>query len=94
MRKRNVILITAALTMLPALHAGQAEARGLQLAQLNADVPTGRDRSPRVIIEEPRPPAMAIETEGRGDRHDCRSVTITERKNGVPVTRTDQLCER
>jgi type II secretory pathway component PulJ len=80
--------------MLPFFHARQAEARGLQLAQLNADLPTSTERSPRVIIEEPRPPSLAIETEGRGDRHDCRSVTITERKNGVPVIRTEQLCER
>ncbi len=93
MQKQIVVLIAAALT-LPAAYAGDAGARGLRLAQLNPNVPAGTERSLGVIVEEPRPPAMAIETEGRGERHDCRSVTIMERKNGVPVTRTEQLCDR
>jgi hypothetical protein len=92
MQKQIVMVIAAGLT-LPAL-AAPAGAGSVRLAQLNSNVPTATQRSPGVIIEEPRPPAMAIETEGRGERHDCRSVTITERKNGIPVTRTEQLCDR
>jgi hypothetical protein len=64
------------------------------MAQLDADVRMGTPRTPGLLIEEPRPPNVAIETEGRGQRPDCRPVTITERHNGIPVTRIEQQCDR
>jgi len=80
----TTIAAGAALLMLPSA----------AMAQLDADAHMGTPHSPRVIIEEPRPPAMAIETEGRGGRHDCRPVTVTERQNGIPITHTKQQCDR
>jgi hypothetical protein len=64
-----------------------------RLAQVGADVRGGAPpRGPGVVIEEPRPPAVAIETEGRGGR-DCRFVTIDEWRDGVKVTRTERRCD-
>jgi hypothetical protein len=94
METRMVVLITTALTVWAPVGAGPAAAGGIRLAQLSGETPIGAERSPRVIIEEPRPSTMAIETEGRGERHDCRAVTTTERQNGLPVRRTEQLCGR
>src|SRR5207237_12402 len=75
MQTRIVVLITTVLTLWTPVCAAPAAAGGIRLAQLSGDTPIGTERSPRVIIEEPRPPSMAIETEGRGERHDCRAVT-------------------
>jgi hypothetical protein len=86
---RMSILVTAIVAAIGAfapLHAG--------MAQVDLDGRKGPPRSPGLIIEEPRPPAVAVETEGRGERRECRSVTLTERQNGVPVTRTEQQCDR
>jgi hypothetical protein len=94
MQTRIIVLITAAVTMWTPVCAGPAAAGGIRFARLSGETPIGAVRSPRVIIEEPRPSTMAIETEGRGERHDCRAVTTTERQNGLPVTRTEQLCGR
>jgi hypothetical protein len=82
--------------ILAAIAAGAAllTLPAVAVAQLDTDAHTSTPHSPRVIVEEPRPPAMAIETEGRGERHDCRSVTVTERRNGIPVTHTEQRCDR
>jgi hypothetical protein len=74
--------------------AGIAEASTIQLAQVDVDARMGPSRSPDVVIEEPRPPRAAIETEGRGERQNCHSVTITEWQDGVKVTRTEQQCDR
>src|SRR5689334_22021373 len=69
------ILISSAL--LPGVGAG---ARAFQLAQADPGGRIGPTPSPRVLIEEPRPPRAAIETEGRGERRNCRplSTTVTE----------------
>ena len=71
-----------------------AEANAIQLAQIDIDVRIGPPRSPDVLVEEPRPPSVVIETEGRGERRNCRSVTVTEWQDGVKVTRTEQQCDR
>jgi hypothetical protein len=64
-----------------------------RLAQVDLDVRRGvPPRGPGVVIEEPRPPAVAIETEGRGGR-DCRSVTVNEWRDGVRVMRTERRCD-
>ena len=94
MQTRMVVLITTALTVWALVCAGPAAAGGIRLAQLSGETPIGAERSPRVIIEEPRPSTMAIETEGRGERHGCRAVTTTEQQNGLPITRTEQQCGR
>jgi hypothetical protein len=65
----------------------------MRLAQMDADVRRGAPpRGPGVVVEEPRPPAVAIETEGRGGR-DCRFVTVDEWRDGVKVTRAERRCD-
>jgi hypothetical protein len=81
-----------ALTMWLPTQTGSAEV--MRLAQADVDARMGPSRSPKVVIEEPRPPSAAIETEGRGPAENCRPVTVTERQDGVLVTRTERRCER
>ena len=68
-------------------------ANNIQLAQADFGARMGPPRSPGVVIEEPRPPRAAIETEGRGEPQKCRSVNITEWRDGVQITRTEQECD-
>jgi hypothetical protein len=87
-----VLSLALALTVwLPAPRGG---AEALRLAQADVDTRMGPSRSPKVVIEEPRPPAAAIETEGRGPVESCRPVTVTERQDGVLITRTERRCDR
>jgi hypothetical protein len=53
----------------------------------------GPPRSPDVVIEEPRPPHTVIETEGRGEPQKCRSVDITQWRDGIQVTRSEHECD-
>jgi hypothetical protein len=53
----------------------------------------GPARAPDVVIEEPRPPGVAIETEGRGEPRDCHPDTVTEGNDGSRETRTRQQCD-
>jgi hypothetical protein len=94
MRASVLALTAAAMLSAVCLRAGSAEADTIQLAQIDLGVWMGPSRSPDVVIEEPRPPSAAIETEGRGERRNCHSVTITEWQDGVKVTRTEQHCDR
>jgi hypothetical protein len=71
---------------------GRAEVT--RLAQADVGARMGPSRSPKVVIEEPRPPSVVIETEGRGEARNCRPVTVTERQDGVLVTRTERRCGR
>jgi len=53
----------------------------------------GGPRGPGVVVEEPRRrPGVVIETEGRRNR-DCRSVSVSEWRNGLQVTRTERRCD-
>jgi hypothetical protein len=72
----------------------QGRAEAVQLAQADVDARMGPSRSPKVVIEEPRPPSVVIETEGRGEARNCRPVTVTERQDGVLATRTERRCGR
>lgn len=92
MKAITLALITAA-GLAVSLLAQTAHADPMRLAQVDVDVRRGAPpRGPGVVIEEPRPPAVAIETEGRSGR-DCRSVTVNEWRDGVKVTRTEQRCD-
>jgi hypothetical protein len=82
----------AALTAAPLL-AATANAGPTRLAQADVDVRIGPPPGPGVVIEGPRRPGVGIDTEGRG-RRDCRSVTVSEWRDGVKVTRTERQCDR
>jgi hypothetical protein len=69
------------------------EAADFRVAQADAGDRMGPVRSPNVVIEEPRPPCAVIETEGRTQRDNCRSVIVRERQDGLEVTRTERRCE-
>jgi hypothetical protein len=71
-----------------------AVASDSRVAQADAEDRMGPVRSPNVLIEEPRPPSVVIETEGRTQRDNCRAVTVTERHDGLEVTRTERRCDR
>ena len=76
------------------LPAEAAQAGAIRVAQADLGARMGPTRSPNVVIEEPRPPNAVIETEGRSERDNCHSVTVTEMQDGVKVTRTEQRCDR
>ena len=76
------------------LPAKGADPGAIRVAQADLGTRMGPTRSPNVVIEEPRPPNAVIETEGRSGRGNCHSVTVTERQDGVKVTRTEQQCDR
>jgi hypothetical protein len=95
MRTSGPALMTAAAVLSAiSLHGGLAVADPSQLAQVDLDMRMGPSRSPGVVIEDPRPPSAAIETEGRRERRHCRDVTITEWRDGIKVTWTEQQCDR
>jgi hypothetical protein len=89
-----VTMAAAAVTATPLLAqtTGTARADSTQLAQV--DVRIGEPRRPGVVIEEPRrrDRDVVIGTEGRG-RGDCRSVTVSEWRDGVRVSRTERRCD-
>jgi hypothetical protein len=87
-----LVSVTLALSTVVPVKSGRADA--IRLAQADADFRMGPSRSPKVVIEEPRPPNAAIETEGRGPPENCRPVTVTERQDGVLVRRTERRCDR
>jgi len=86
--KTIVVAMMAAAALLTAmpLSANTAKADPTRLAQVDVDVRVGGPRGPGVVID----------TEGRGDRRyrgECRTVTITEWRDGVRVTRTERRCD-
>jgi len=92
--KAIMLAMTAAIAVagVPLL-AETASADPARLAQVDVNPRTNAPpRGPGVVVEEPRPPGVTIETEGRGGR-DCRSVTVNERRDGVKVTRTERRCD-
>jgi len=92
--KTIVLAMTAAAAVLTAapLLGATAKADPVQLAQADVNVRIG-PRGPGVVIDEPRHRhGVVIETEGRRNR-DCRSVTVSEWRNGVRVTRTERQCD-
>src|SRR5215510_2153597 len=97
--KQIVLALTmaaAVVTATPLLvqTAGSARADSTQLAQADVDVRIGGPRRPGVVIEEPRrrERGIVVDTEGRG-RRDCRSVTVSEWRDGVRVSRTERRCD-
>jgi hypothetical protein len=93
---KPLMVVIAAAFVAAASFAQAARAEPTRLAQADADLRRGAlPRSPGVLIEEPRPPAVAIETEGRGghERRDCPSVAANERRDASKVTRTERRCE-
>jgi len=96
MRMCRPALMTAAI-MLLAVPLQSVDVRA-QTAPDDAGGRMGPSRSRDVVIEEPRPPAAAVETEGRGERHNCRSEPITEwqdrTQQEVKPTPTQRQCDR
>ena len=83
------IMVAATLSAGPC----SAEPAVFQLAQADFGARMGPPRSPNVVIEEPRPPHAVIETEGRGEPQKCRSVDITQWRDGIQVTRSEHECD-
>jgi hypothetical protein len=94
MQTSGLGLMAVALLATAPLLGRPAAGADVNIAQLERNMQTGPSRSPKVLIEEPRPPSAAIETEGRGQHRNCRDIAIAERQNGVSVTRTEQHCDR
>jgi hypothetical protein len=96
MRTVVLALATAAAVALSiGLGAASGAAGTIRLAQAdNQDAKMGPVASPKVVIEEPRPPSAVIETEGRGEDRNCRPATTTERQDGTKVAKPERRCER
>ena len=77
------------------LGAASGASATIRLAQAdNQDAKIGPVASPKVVIEEPRPPSAVIETEGRGEDRNCRAAAATERQDGTKVAKPERRCER
>src|SRR5262245_47261454 len=85
----------AALMVLAAPDAFRSTSWGKDLTpgQYDVDSRAGPRRSPDVVVEEPRPPLTAIETEGRGEHRNCRSATVGDLQGASKVTPPEQPCE-
>ena len=97
--KQIVLALTTAAAVVTATPllvqtAGSARADSTQLAQADVDVRIGGPRRPGVVIDEPRrrDRDVIIGTEGRGGRN-CRSVTVSEWRDGARVSRTERRCD-
>jgi hypothetical protein len=66
----------------------------VRLAQLDSSAHMGPQRSPRVVIEEPRPPRTVIETEGRGDNPGCPFPPPRVQQEDAKLTRPEPPCDR
>jgi len=97
--KQIVLALTTAAAVVTATPllvqtVGTARADSTQLAQADVDVRIGGPRRPGVVIDEPRrrDRDVIIGTEGRGGRN-CRSVTVSEWRDGARVSRTERRCD-
>ena len=88
------VATAAAVALSIGLGAASGMAGTIRLAQADADTKMGPVASPKVVIEEPRPPSAVIETEGRGENRNCRPATTTERQDGTKVAKPERRCER
>jgi hypothetical protein len=84
----TLVLLTA-----PAPFRANGWAKDLAPGQVDVDGRVGPRRSPDVVIEAPRPPTGAIETEGRGEHRNCRSVIAGDSPDGTKITSTEQPCD-
>jgi hypothetical protein len=94
--RASVLGAVVAAAILTGVPAGVGNASDtIRLAQLDSDTTRlGPQRTPRVVIEEPRPPRSAIETEGRGEGRRCRSAATAGRQDGGKPVDLDHLCDR
>jgi len=85
----------AALMVLAAPGAFRSTSWGKDLTpgQYDVDSRAGPRRSLDVVVEEPRPPLTAIETEGRGEHRNCRSATVGDLQGASKVIPPEQPCE-
>lgn len=84
---KTIVVALAAAAMLAAapLSTNAAKADPTRLAQVDVDVRIGGPRGPGIVID----------TDGRGNRdRNCRTVQVTEWRNGIRVTRTERQCDR
>jgi hypothetical protein len=93
MKTGRIVWVMVAVLLSSAPSPAVMAAANVQLAQADFGARMGPARSPDVVIEEPRPPRAVIETEGRGEPHKCRSVNVTEWRDGEQVTRTERECD-
>jgi hypothetical protein len=92
----TVLAALAATAVLASLSSGTSvagETNTIRIAQADPGARRIPEPAPQVVIEEPRPPRAAIETEGRGDGRHCRSAIAAERHEPAKVTDPERLCD-
>jgi hypothetical protein len=83
-----IILLTA-----PGSFRQASWGKDLAPGQVDVDARVGPRRSPNVVVEEPRPSIGVIETEGRGEHRNCRSVIPGDPQDAAKITPIEQPCD-
>jgi hypothetical protein len=78
------------LAPLPTSNAG---VNAIRTAQLDLNLRRTPQPTPNVVIEEPRPPSVTDETEGRAGDRNCHSTIASERRDQAKVIDPERVCD-
>jgi hypothetical protein len=76
--RASVLVSLVALAALCLVGPRPASASPIRVAEADTAAPMAPLRSPGTVIEQPRPPRAAIETEGRSEHRDCHDLPTAE----------------
>jgi hypothetical protein len=83
---------TAMLSLAP-LPTTDAAANTVRTAQLDLNPRRTPQPTPNVVIEDPRPPSVTDETEGRAGDRNCHSTIASERRDQAKVIDPERVCD-
>jgi hypothetical protein len=83
---------TAMLSLAP-LPTTNAAVNTVRTAQLDLNPRRTPQPTPNVVIEEPRPPSVTDETEGRAGDRNCHSTIASERRDQAKVIDPERVCD-
>ena len=94
MRARVLVALAAtAMLSLAPLPTTDAAVNTVRTAQLDLNLRRTPQPTPNVVIEEPRPPSVTIETEGRAGDRNCHSTIASERRDQAKVIDPERVCD-
>jgi hypothetical protein len=94
MRARVLAALAAmAMLSLAPMLTTNAAVTTIRTAQLDLNLRRTPQPTPNVVIEEPRPPIVTIETEGRAGDGNCHSTIASERGDQAKITDPERVCD-
>jgi hypothetical protein len=91
--RARVLAALAATAMLSLAPLPTTNAAVIRTAQLDLNLRRTPQPTPNVVIEEPRPPSVTIETEGRAGDRNCHSTIASERSDQAKVIDPERVCD-